>query len=48
MATGQAAGAAAAMAVRQNISPAEISIDDLRQHLYDRGAVVPGINAAGR
>ncbi len=48
MATGQAAGAAATMAVRQNISPAEISIDDLRQHLYDRGAVVPGINAAGR
>ena len=45
MATGQAAGAAAALAVRHGVTPSEISVDELRYHLSTRGAVVPSVPA---
>lgn len=41
MATGQAAGAAAAIAVCHDISPSDISVDELKRHLSARGAIVP-------
>ncbi|TBL78567.1 FAD-dependent oxidoreductase [Paenibacillus thalictri] len=41
MATGQAAGAAAALAVRQGISVREVDIGELREMLVKHGAIVP-------
>ena len=40
MATGQAAGTAAAIAVKQNVKPEEISVDLLRKTLVEQGAVI--------
>ncbi|MHC4119231.1 MAG: FAD-dependent oxidoreductase [Planctomycetota bacterium] len=42
MAMGQAAGAAAALAVRENTTPLEIPLKDIRQLLREHGAIVPG------
>jgi hypothetical protein len=41
MAMGQAAGAAAALAARRNLSPHEVPLDDLRTLLRQHGAIVP-------
>ena len=40
MALGEAAGTAAAMAVRDNISPSEIDIRKLRARLLENGAII--------
>ena len=41
MAMGQAAGAAAAQAVSEGVSPDRIALDRLRQTLKSHGAVLP-------
>ena len=41
MATGQAAGAAAALAARQDLDPADVPLPDLRALLREHGAIVP-------
>lgn len=41
MGMGQAAGAAAALAIQKNTTPAEVGIDDLRSLLEIHGAIVP-------
>jgi hypothetical protein len=41
MAMGQAAGAAAALAVQQNKNINELSINDIRELLRQHGAIVP-------
>jgi len=41
MAMGQAAGAAAALAVRRSATPAEVPLDELRQLLEQHAAIVP-------
>lgn len=41
MATGQAAGAAAALAVRYGVTPAEVPFDELCERLSSDGAIVP-------
>lgn len=43
MATGQAAGAAAVLAVRSGSTPAEVSLSGLKQILSDHGAIVPPV-----
>jgi hypothetical protein len=43
IAMGQAAGTAAAMAVRQNISPRRVDIHSLQQTLLKQGVALPGI-----
>lgn len=40
MATGHAAGAAAAMAVKQGVSPRHIKIVDLQENLLEQGAIL--------
>lgn len=45
MAMGQAAGAAAAMAVRTNKDILEIPINDIKQLIAENGGIVPGSNA---
>ena len=40
MATGQAAGAAAALAVQKNTTPAEVPLDELRNMLESHGAIL--------
>ena len=40
MATGQAAGAAAALAVHKNTTPADVSLDELRNMLESHGAIL--------
>ncbi|MGV3508899.1 MAG: FAD-dependent oxidoreductase, partial [Sphingobacteriaceae bacterium] len=42
MAMGQAAGAAATLASKQNKSPLEVSFDDLKQLIEEHGGIVPG------
>ena len=42
MAMGQAAGVAAALAVRENTTPLEVPLKDIRQMLLKHGAIVPG------
>jgi len=46
MAMGQAAGAAAALAVKTNTSPGRLSPADLRRVLGEQGAIVPSVNTA--
>ncbi len=41
MAMGQAAGAAAALAVRENTTPLDVPIEDIREMLRRHGAIVP-------
>ena len=41
MATGQAAGAAAVLAVQQNCEPSTVNLDDLRRILLEHHAIVP-------
>jgi hypothetical protein len=41
MATGQAAGAAAALSARRGCSPAAVPIDELKALLRSQGAIVP-------
>ena len=41
MAMGQAAGAAAALAVRQNTTPLDVPIEDIREMLRRHGAIIP-------
>jgi hypothetical protein len=41
MAMGQAAGAAASLAARRNLSPHEVPLDDLKTLLRQHGAIVP-------
>ena len=43
MATGQAAGAAAVLAVQQNCEPSTVNLDELRQILLEHHAIVPKI-----
>ena len=40
MATGEAAGAAAALAIAAGVDPCDLSVADLRSHLADAGAIV--------
>ena len=42
MATGQAAGAAAALAAQHGISPAEVLVEEVKALLMSHGAIVPG------
>jgi hypothetical protein len=42
MAMGQAAGAAAAMAARQDTTPSAVPLDQLHALLREHGAVLPG------
>jgi hypothetical protein len=42
MATGQAAGAAAALAVRHGVTPSDVPFDELCARLSSGGAIVPG------
>ncbi len=44
MAMGEAIGTAAAIAIRNNIKTADISIDELKRTLSEGGAIVPGIS----
>ena len=44
MAMGEAIGTAAAIAVRQNIRTADISVRELKTRLTEQGAIVPGIS----
>ncbi len=41
MATGQAAGAAAALSARNNVTPKDLEIKDLKKILRENGAIVP-------
>ena len=41
MATGQAAGAAAAEAIRQKVSPAQVDVEKVKALLREHGAIVP-------
>ena len=43
MAMGEAIGTAAALAIEHNVKAAELSIDELKSRLSERGAIVPGI-----
>lgn len=43
MATGQAAGAAAALAAKQETTPAKVGIPELKSALKANGAIVPGL-----
>jgi len=43
MAMGQAAGAAAALAVRTNTTPLEVPLKDIREMLGKHGAILPGV-----
>jgi hypothetical protein len=45
MATGQAAGAAAALATRKGIRPRELPLDELRDELSRQGAILPPVTA---
>src|SRR5690606_15952858 len=42
MAMGQAAGAAAALAIQKNLSPADLSINELKRLIQTHGGIVPG------
>ena len=44
MAMGEAIGTAAAIAVRQNIRTADVSVRELKTRLTEQGAIVPGIS----
>lgn len=44
MAMGEAIGTAAAIAIRNNIKIADVSIDELKRKLSESGAIVPGIS----
>jgi len=41
MATGQAAGAAAALAAKKGVTPREVPIEEIKALLRDNGAIVP-------
>ena len=43
MAMGQAAGVAAALAVRKNTTPHKVSLTDIREMLHSNGAIVPDL-----
>jgi len=43
MAMGQAAGAAAALAVRENTTPLEVPLKDIREMLRKHGAIIPAV-----
>jgi hypothetical protein len=43
MAMGQAAGAAAALAVAKNTTPLQVPLKDIRETLRKHGAIVPGV-----
>ena len=42
MATGQAAGAMAALSARSGVEPGDLAIGDIHQALRAHGAIVPG------
>jgi hypothetical protein len=43
MAMGQAAGAAAALAVRENTTPLDVPLEDIREMLRKHGAIIPTV-----
>jgi hypothetical protein len=43
MAMGQAAGAAAALAARQNTTPLKVPLNDIRNMLREHGAIIPTV-----